>query len=277
MRCVSWNLPAFQSVIIPVLVAPRMRCVSWNYRRINKIVHCVSCTSYEVCELKCIYDSKGDVLVELHLVWGVWVEIINFRWIPWTISRCTSYEVCELKFLHSTFGGLICKLHLVWGVWVEICIFGWWEDDRKVAPRMRCVSWNVQAVLVMIMFIVAPRMRCVSWNCCFYYLLNYCFCCTSYEVCELKFICLLLLTLLFLLHLVWGVWVEIMIDKQHNYAYELHLVWGVWVEIQRNGNIMTGQSGCTSYEVCELKFLLHPKKDDILALHLVWGVWVEIG
>ncbi len=130
-----------------------------------------------------------------HLAWGAWVEMpkteAGYRTIP---------------------------SHLAWGAWVEITIKSiCWNRWLHVAPRMRCVSWNLFMERLLKSKAVAPRMRCVSWNYLKYSLLRLSRSRTSHEVRELKCQCQRWIVLATMSHLAWGAWVEISTNWLHRH------------------------------------------------------------
>ena len=105
-------------------VTPHSRCVDWNITLKRKLIRCSTrhtshevcglkyrcwCrdlpshtghTSHEVCELKWYPElSIIEISNASHLVWGVWIEIVQTTFEVQYQSCHISYEVCGLKFL----------------------------------------------------------------------------------------------------------------------------------------------------------------------------------
>ena len=171
-------------------------------------------------------------------------------------SECrTPCGVCELKFVDSCVISLTHLSHPVWGVWVEIKQFRIFKPHLFVAPRVGCVSWNLQCFQIFFFqSFVAPRVGCVSWNFIrqvfkFSYSVAPRVGCVSWNWDS----CIYLL-------LIW----------------QSHPVWGVWVEI-RPSRLLKEKCSCrTPCGVCELKLIAEIDTDGEEESHPVWGVWVEI-
>ena len=76
----------------------------------------------------------------------------------------TLHEVRGLKLTQPIQNAIDAGSHLTWGAWIEIARDFAVTVYKNVAPYMRCVDWNKNIKISVIVKLVAPYMRCVDWN-----------------------------------------------------------------------------------------------------------------